>query len=78
MRVQVKGRFLAVSLLESATMKTPKKMSGKMGPSSKKTKMMATPKKKGMPGKGKAKTPMGGKSTNSSGGKKMGPPLMGK
>jgi hypothetical protein len=41
-------------------MKTPKKMSRKMGPFSKKTKMMATPKKKGMPGKGKTKTPMGG------------------
>lgn len=76
MRVQVKGHFLVASLLESATMKTPKKPSGKMGPSLKKTRMMAKPKKKGMPGKGKAKTPMGGKS--GPGGKKMGPPMMSK
>lgn len=56
-------------------MKASKKMSGKMGPSSKKTRMMANPKKKGMPGKGKAKTPMG---KSGLGGKKMGPPMMGK
>lgn len=76
MRVQVRGHFLVASLLESAMIKASKKMSGKMGPSSKKTRMMAIPKKKGMPGKGNAKTPMGGKS--SPGRKKMGPPMMGK
>lgn len=75
MRVQVKGHFLVASLLESAMMKASNKMSGKMGPSLKKTRMMGVSKKKGMPGK-KAKTPMGGKS--SPGGKKMGPLMMGK
>ena len=75
MRVQVKGHSLVGSLLESAMMKASKKMSGKKGPPSK-MKMMGLSKKKGMPGKGKAKTPMGGKS--GPGGKKMGPLMMGK
>ena len=76
MRVQGKGHFLVASLLESAMMKASKKPSGKMGRPLKKTNMMATMKKKGMPpGKGKAKTPMGGKS--SPGGKNMGRSMMG-